>query len=163
MALSYYGKTLEEKPSRMRVEYKQPWLDALRGGQYKQGIGYLHMIEVLPDRCIDYPFCESCETSNDVVQNVIEGTDKYCCLGVICDTNGIEWSEITENESDGMDTFGIYSPDVVDQRVADICVIGPSLGQQYGLSENVINYLTYMNDDARYSFEEIADWIEENL
>lgn len=46
----------------MNPEYKTPWLEALRGGQYSQGEGLLR------------------------------GSGKHCCLGVLCDlANPLGW------------------------------------------------------------------------
>lgn len=41
----------------MKQEYKQPWIDALRSGDYKQGKTHLH------------------------------SDSKFCCLGVLCEIN----------------------------------------------------------------------------
>jgi hypothetical protein len=46
----------------MDAEIKQKWVEALRGGQFKQGEGVLR--------------------TND---------DRYCCLGVLCSVSGLEW------------------------------------------------------------------------
>ena len=48
----------------MNQDVKQQWIEALRGGEYKQGRGVLRSKE-----------------------------DEYCCLGVLCDLMGVRWQD----------------------------------------------------------------------
>ena len=122
----------------MNIEVKAQWLNALRSGEYKQGTGCLR-----------------------------EG-DKYCILGVLCDlyvkqVHEVEWDA-------GKERFSLYGngsslPDQVsrwaglgDNRLprnpyVDIKREGLLEGRQP---------LAALNDEG-WSFEEIADLIEEHL
>lgn len=76
--------------------------------------------------------------------------DSYCCLGVACIVAGI------------------------DKRVIDLCgTIGNSetfldidlsgVPMYIKGSNPLVRYLTKMNDIQRRTFDEIADWIDQNL
>lgn len=76
--------------------------------------------------------------------------DRYCCLGVLCDLKeDVNWTK----------SYGAYKPfpdsisvDYLDERIriwADL-----DAGSMFSLTD--------MNDNG-YTFEEIANWIEENL
>ena len=51
----------------MKPEYKQPWIEALRSGQYKQGQSAL---------------CRQ-----------VDGNKQFCCLRVLLDINGEQWDQ----------------------------------------------------------------------
>ena len=55
----------------MKPEIAQRWVEALRSGEYKQGLSVLRRID---------------ESGN--------GQDSYCCLGVLCE---IAVAEVIEN------------------------------------------------------------------
>jgi hypothetical protein len=106
----------------MKVEVKKRWVEALRSGEYKQG------------------------------REALRTTDnEFCCLGVLCDIVGVEWTLGAGRE------YGHYGrPQKVaypDKRVYEAC----------GLDDSHEGTLVKMNDDAGKTFTEIADWIEGNL
>lgn len=83
-----------------------------------------------------------------------DGGDRYCCLGVLCDVlSEGEWERDPVQKDwwrkygDNEDKFGVPR----DQR------------DSMGLSENIESFLIGLNDSERKTFEEIADWIEENI
>lgn len=85
-----------------------------------------------------------------------DGTS-YCCLGVLCDLaekEGITRLHLGEEES-----YAHYDDD------ADL--LPPSVMRWAGLDDSdteIRGYeLTYYNDESQFSFNEIADLIEENL
>ena|SRR5271166_6400443 len=102
----------------MNQGIKKKWVDALRSGNYLQGMGWL----------------------------AYEG--RYCCLGVLCD---------------------VVDPTKWDRKgVTDVYeglngALPPSVMKKAGLSGDVEHMLVQANDEAQYSFSEIADFIEESL
>lgn len=94
----------------MDADIKIKWLEALRGGQYKQGVGDLRY----------------------------NGT--YCCLGVLCTVVDPDW-EI------GNGWFGMPE----------------GVFKASGLKSADPATLAKMNDHEGKSFDEIANYIEENL
>lgn len=101
---------------KMDQRIKKLWVEALRGGKWKQGLGQLRAST--------------------------ERASYYCCLGVLCEIAGVEYSSDAE-----------FIPE--DSPVQ--------------LDEVVQKYLACMNDGSveykllSHSFPQIADWIEENL
>lgn len=66
---------------------------------------------------------------------------KYCCLGVLCQIN----------------------PDVAREGWEDGANLNYTEKSVYGLSHTQTEALVDMNDRQRLNFNQIADWIEENL
>ena len=75
--------------------------------------------------------------------------DKFCCLGVLCDLG--DKSDVTWVTESGSYRYGI-----------DTCLLPISILTATGLSPVAQTKLAAMNDDG-CTFNEIADWIEENL
>lgn len=107
------------------------WLVALRSGEYKQGFGRL---------CAD---------------------DRYCCLGVLCEVDGLE-KEVHPmlrssvryyRKSDGP-AYG--STSVYPGKIATRT---DSSGR---VTNSISSVLMEMNDGQYKSFLEIADWLEQN-
>jgi len=72
---------------------------------------------------------------------------RYCCLGVLCDVvDTSKW------------WYGIYSTYEGHSGALPPFVMGEA-----GLSGDVEHMLIQVNDEAKYSFNEIADWIETHL
>jgi hypothetical protein len=75
--------------------------------------------------------------------------DEYCCLGVLCDISGEgEWVPVMKQCA--------YR----DKQEDNITHPGTTWS---GLSLVQMNQLIYFNDDKEWTFQQIADWIEENL
>jgi len=75
---------------------------------------------------------------------------RYCCLGVLVEEEvGGHW--ILHQD------FGTYSLDGYSDVFPD------EAAKEIGLSDAAHDKLTQLNDISGKSFEEIADWIEENL
>lgn len=102
----------------MNKKYKQPWIDALRSGKYKQGPAYLRTLD-----------------------------DKFCCLGVLCEVGRIVPKENDYN----------YIYDGSSSSLSD------KLSTEFGLNDILISTLINMNDSAKMKFQQIADWVENNL
>lgn len=103
---------------------KQKWVAALRSGQYTQGIGQLR------------------------VHNKTTDAVSFCCLGVLCDLQGHEWTD--ENSVCGEPDWEIQ--------------------EKVSIPPSAISLLINMNDEGAHnlpptnkSFKEIADYIEANL
>ena len=76
----------------------------------------------------------------------------FCCLGVLCDVvDSTQWQPPMDRKPDYM-LYGYHStstpPDVLDTS---------------GLGRTDEDALVKLNDDERWTFNQIADWIEENL
>ena len=61
----------------MLQEYKQPWINALRNGKYRQGKGKLFV--------------------SDLGGNLGKDETKYCCLGVLADILGMTEEEAAQD------------------------------------------------------------------
>ena len=109
----------------MIAEMAKRWTDALRSGKYEQGKYWLRK------------------------------GDRFCCLGVLCDVVGVEWSPPRDEEegyvANGTDRIGL--PDVV----KDAAGMRDSIGR-YSPSES----MTWLNDFLGWDFEQIADFIHTN-
>lgn len=119
--------------NKMKAEWKEPWVAALRSGNFAQAK------EVLRD-----------PTSNS-----------FCCLGVLCDISNLgTWHgsafELTFPEPFEYDGGLIDSEESEGELYTDT-------RDFFGLDGSSMGRLMTMNDDDGYSFAEIADWIEENL
>ena len=124
---------------------KQKWLDALRSGDYEQGIGALRKAN---------------------------GTDTFCCLGVLCDlyqdaTGKGEWEKPGHRKK-----YRFITPNGEEQGVLpdDVCDwAGLEVNQGASLSPDALpdDKSTHYNlsslNDADYSFGDIADVIEQTL
>lgn len=124
----------------MDAELKKKWLVALRSGDYMQG--------------------------NDVLRTKADG---YCCLGVLCNViDPTRWQLAPKYDHYYAYRFG----DGDDTRL-DSTEIPTNDRDWYGISFDNMNQLMVMNDGGRLrpddsvilsqTFEQIADWIEENL
>jgi hypothetical protein len=75
--------------------------------------------------------------------------ESFCCLGVLaheCDPT--PW--VRDRELVAVDPAGPFT-------------LSPKFLEAAGLSREVIGQLAFLNDDGGKTFDEIADWIEENL
>ncbi len=148
--------------TKMNPEIKQLWLNALRGGEYEQGHGYLR-------------------------RNKAE-QDSFCCLGVLCDLAeqaGVigepeesDWSGgetyIYRDDYEGEETIlpegvarwagllveredGSFGPNKAG-RMNDYVVVESDYGTEEG-------YLTLweLNDSAGHTFADLANVIEEQF
>lgn len=128
----------------MREEVKDKWVEALRSGKYEQGIGYLHDLT----------------------------NDKFCCLGVLCDVAVREGLQVKvgslpvqfagiSDEPMRVSTFDLASgvlPESV-REWADLKGTDPDFYPHY--DDESPDTCASLNDGG-YSFEEIAERIENN-
>jgi hypothetical protein len=121
---------------------KAKWIADLRSGNYKQARSQLRNEERFD---VDSPY-------------------SFCCLGVLCETMGADWTsgypvlpdgtimqmgvDNLDDGGSGADADGYLSLDV-------LRIIGLGHAHQQSLAD--------MNDDGGASFETIADYIEANL
>lgn len=112
----------------MRKRDKDRWVKALRSGKYKQGKSYL---------------ARESET----------GEWQHCCLGVLCELDGIGSRVVREGIDGPFKVFGGSASDY----------LPPSLMRKYGIGLSTQRFLGRMNDDEGADFNDIADWIEEHL
>lgn len=139
---------------KMNPEVKTRWLEALRSGKFKQGLKSLF----------------SPASSTDV------GEGSYCCLGVLCEIEGA-----LVRVGDGVHRGVRISEAGVEGDRTEYYRPPAALLQKWGLSTHfdvdAVGHLVRMNDgptrfairpvegleDRKYTFPEIATWIEENL
>lgn len=119
---------------KMDPEVKVKWLEALRSGKFTQGVGYLKT----------YSGCN-------------------CCLGVLAEVNGVPSAPAPDDYEEG--SYFYSFPDR-ERSEFDDNIQTPD--NYCGIHPKARNHLMNMNDgsesvDRRYSFAEIADYIEENL
>jgi hypothetical protein len=120
----------------MNKEIKDKWLKALRSGEYKQGRLFLRATD--------------------------DGVDSYCCLGVLANEclygKWDKWEEFSDKANDKL----IWSYN--NERYATGPFKLPNSFTSYLdiKKEDWVHILSGMNDSGK-TFEEIADWIEENL
>lgn len=122
--------------TKMNPEVKARWVEALRSGDYRQGEAGLR-----------------------------RGDDEFCCLGVLCD--------IATKEDVVKDVQPAAPGDTGSWTMYDgfAGVLPPSVRAWAGLEEPDPRFgldgkdssLTRLNDEGKYSFQEIADVIEEQL
>ena len=108
----------------MNPEDKERWVKALRSGKYKQGKGRLY-----------------------------DGR-KYCCLGVLCRTEGLRSRD--QEDYPGYRSFS-FEGESMDTNLSFPFI------RYLGITEDQANHCVTMNDADGKSFNQIADWIEENL
>lgn len=121
----------------MRQVTTADWVAALRSGKYKQGVGGLRR------------------------------DDRFCCLGVLC-----EIAEVPSFETVGAVTYYTYAfnehihgisyiPDrFVPSIISDLDLL-KTIRKDDGNLNELMGQLMTMNDSGNYSFNEIADFIEE--
>lgn len=114
----------------MDVEAKTKWLEALRSGKYTQGKSGLHNIP----------------------------NDTFCCLGVLCDVQGVYRGEPKDPGSHWNDYVFRMGEDQKDYRSNSDVPDGFC-----NLTGDDIWYLAGLNDSHDKTFPEIADYIEDNL
>lgn len=127
----------------MNVENICKWIAALRSGDYKQGLDNLRSFD-----------------------------DRYCCLGVGCEVAGIEAVWDDENKLYRYGGLAMFPPAAFYQWLG---LLIPPDEEITDLNDNVVEVLlpTYtsdwgweyslsvLNDDQGYTFDQIADLIEE--
>ncbi len=86
-------------------------------------------------------------------KNVLrDGDNKFCCLGVLCDVvDPAQWRKTKHYSREDFSYYG------------EICTLPLTISKEYGISRDLVNQLIGLNDFEHASFEEIADYIEENL
>ena len=126
----------------MRPEVKEEWVEALRSGEYEQTKGFLHRLEANDDIPVG-----------------------YCCLGVLCDL--AVKAGVVENDPDGVvEYFG--NEQAVLPRAVEIWAGLDQEGKLptpivMGDNEAKAMSLVSLNDSYNYTFEQIADVVEEQF
>lgn len=141
----------------MNADVKRKWLDALRGGEYKQTTGRLLSVST-------------------------SGEKSYCCLGVLCDI------AVQEGVTDwGSSSFGaqsIVAMSAKGETFLESAGLPPSLQEWSGVYGDCASFdrpvegivegedgpeaqffgnLVGLNDEAGWTFAQIADLIEERF
>lgn len=127
----------------MNQEIKKEWVAALRSGEYKQG--------------------------RKTMRNK---KDEFCCLGVLCEVSrrsGIgRWERghdayyfVTVSDID--EYYEYYLPPYSVQNWSDLSHNGKLPKPVDGRNGKLYGNLAALNDEAGYTFEQIADVIEEQL
>ena len=112
----------------MDKHWKEQWVKALRGGEYAQGIGCLK-------------------------EQREEGSDTYCCLGVLCEIHTNVQSHKTEN--------GEYT--YVYKKENEVGNLMPTLKYKLEITHKDEAILIELNDNNDADFNQIADYIEKEM
>lgn len=141
---------------RMEPAIKKEWLEALRSGDYQQGRGRLKLLN-----------------------------GSYCCLGVLClihgrhqekvadfaiDENGV-WHYTFDYDGKTFKTNVLPGPSIyewaglnkVTKKNLQLKVPRPDDGEDYVTTPSPAGFLSTLNDTYRFSFPEIANYIEKYL
>ena len=118
---------------------RKEWVDALRSGEYKQGTGALRKM--------------SLDEDNEI----------YCPWGVACDlySNANPKSSFWEDDNYGVFSFNVEFP----SGIVDISQEYPPrvVMEFFEIDDMVMNYIIDLSDTSHYTFDKIADFIEEGL
>lgn len=119
------------------IENIRKWVDALRSGDYQQGQGALHKI-------------------------VSEDEHYYCCLGVACDLSGVSINKTARKNSFGLGVLVRYG------EQAEFSSAPNEVLDWLGFdANNKIFFQDYslidLNDDLKFTFDQIADIIEDTF
>lgn len=122
---------------KLKPEIKKEWVSALRSGKFLQGSDNLRSVD-----------------------------NEYCCLGVLCEIEGLETSANRTNfeyifpngEEDGYYESAEPPSFWFNEFFETYEILDDSISPT-----KVMEYLIEMNDREYNTFDEIADWIEENL
>lgn len=115
----------------MKKAIKKRWVKALRSGDYKQGTEFLHQRK--------------------------DGVDQWCCLGVLCDVEGVP--------SEPRQSY-VYPEENTSEKFrmgGSISILSPELLTKFGLTDIQQGKLANMNDHQGKSFVEIADFVEKEI
>jgi hypothetical protein len=121
---------------KLKPGVKKAWLKALRGGEYKQA------------------------------QSVLcTGNGAMCCLGVLADVVLDTYWVRSDIEADtGGDWMLLIGKDEYDDEYGEYHTVPYEFRKQLGtITSEAFGHLITLNDDYDYSFDDIADWIEEHL
>ena len=125
----------------MPAGIKALWLKALRG---KSKLG-------------EYSQCRGSLSKTEYVEGVVLGTSgaekhTFCCLGVLQN----ELNGFCDFDHDNSEVIGLKAYPASSYPPDDVC-------KRANLNRDTKRILSKMNDNQNKSFEQIADWIEENL
>ena len=125
----------------MNPKVKAKWLKALRSGEYDQ-------------------------TREKLLRRTSKG-DKFCCLGVLCNLYAQEHLGTGFRLEDLSFFNSVFE---LPSEVADWAMLEGHLIEDISMDalaptwcRLATTHLAYMNDEAGKNFNEIANWIEENL
>jgi hypothetical protein len=134
----------------LRPTFKRKWLRALRSGKYKQASGALRRQWLRALRSGKYK-----QASGALRRRVTPRSGKfgYCCLGVALDVLGGEWTKV----------HGEYSCQVGRVNNESTVEMNEAVLERIGMTDSEQQVLIRMNDGDGRTFEQIADFVEENL
>ena len=123
-----------DKYEHLDPEVKAKWLEGLRSGNYTQGQGRLK--STLPG------------------EGPVRSPPMHCCLGVLCEVMGL-----TSNFDD---RTGYWKYDFKDGTIQGNQLSKP-FAEKVGLEQRAMGKLVAFNDNSKWGFKAIANWIEKYL
>lgn len=122
----------------------EQWVRALRSGKYDQTRGRLCLTEDANLPCYDDP-----------------DTTKagYCCLGVLCEESGLEY-RVDKSSSIKLKEYFVVDANSYPYKLRSS--IDSEVAPEWFSGGDAIYHVVMMNDNGK-SFDEIADWVEENI
>lgn len=138
-----------EQTKKLPKEFKNKWIAALRSGEYIQGKEFL-----MSSNSIDREFDED---GNEIFVDTPDIQYKFCCIGVAGFICGIPKLRLFKNP------IFASSEDWSKEELETIPELlrGGCLREISDYNE-IVDDLTQMNDSGK-TFQEIADYIENNL
>lgn len=126
----------------MKPDIKKAWVDALRSGKYRQTSGFLK-------------------------QNEATGEAKYCCLGVLCDIYERETGDMLRTELGPTFADSGWAQGVLPTRVVTwsgtVSDNPPVVADVHARGQESATTLALLNDEYGFTFEMIADLIDDQL
>jgi hypothetical protein len=102
------------------------WIKALRSGEYAQ------------------------------TRNALKDDKGYCCLGVLCDLTGGEWTRVLRRAT--------YNNEIFDEALESVGLSGDADQEGINIIVNGKNScLVDLNDNAQLTFNKIADLLEKHF
>jgi hypothetical protein len=134
-------KTNEKRDVRLPKIFKKKWVAALKSGKYKQGTGRL-VTSSIKDNCYE---------------------EKFCCIGVACRISHPRFKSNATAISKRS-----YKGRIRDLKIPKL-LIGDYINYNFNNDRSnddynpIVEKLVIFNESLKYSFIQIADWVEENL
>lgn len=125
-----------EEQDNMNPVIVKEWINKLRSGKFKQGVGNLCSVDP-------------------------KGNFLYCCLGVLFETLIEKEFPVKKSDLPNDGSYGSATYEFKKER--DACCLSEKVRESIGMTEDTMQTLIDKNDIGEKSFKQIATYIEKNL